>query len=318
MDKQQAKFILQSFRPDGADATDSTFTEALRLAAQDRELGEWLVNERAEDAAFATALNEVAIPAELRLQILAVMRGEMLDDPDAEIEMDEMLFEAFDDVEPPEGLRDQILAAMDVQEKEDHVISISEGSQQTVAKKSGWKRVSGLMSMAAALALGGFLALNISSKSNSLAENNPVRLYDVQQYTSSILNANFQLDVKNSDKEELSSWLVGHQLPAPSKLPVGLDEMKSIGCKQITLPNGRYASLICYLSEGGEPVHVIVMSNKDVVDTKLPEMAEVDAGDCYKCRKTGWDVVRWHDKENAYIMLAKSDPVKDKAILQYF
>ena len=55
MDKEQAKFILQSFRPDGADAQDPDFAEALALAAQDRELGDWLASERAQDAAFAAA-----------------------------------------------------------------------------------------------------------------------------------------------------------------------------------------------------------------------------------------------------------------------
>ena len=56
MDKEQAKFILQSFRPDGADASDADFAEALEFAARDRELGEWLASERAADAQFANAL----------------------------------------------------------------------------------------------------------------------------------------------------------------------------------------------------------------------------------------------------------------------
>ena len=30
MDKQEAKFILQSFRPDGADAGDADFADALK------------------------------------------------------------------------------------------------------------------------------------------------------------------------------------------------------------------------------------------------------------------------------------------------
>ena len=45
MDKEHAKFLLQSYRPDGADAQDSDFAEALQLAAEDRDLGEWLANE---------------------------------------------------------------------------------------------------------------------------------------------------------------------------------------------------------------------------------------------------------------------------------
>ncbi len=39
MDKERAKFVLQSFRPDGADVDDIDFAEALVLATKDRELG---------------------------------------------------------------------------------------------------------------------------------------------------------------------------------------------------------------------------------------------------------------------------------------
>ena len=56
MDKERARFVLSCFRPDGADAGDPDFAEALRMAAGDRELGEWLARERAQDAAFAQAL----------------------------------------------------------------------------------------------------------------------------------------------------------------------------------------------------------------------------------------------------------------------
>ena len=53
MDKEQAKFILESFRPDGADAHDETFAAALQLAVEDRDLCEWLTHERSTDAKFA-------------------------------------------------------------------------------------------------------------------------------------------------------------------------------------------------------------------------------------------------------------------------
>jgi len=56
MDKEQAKFILRSFRPDGSDVNDKDFSEALALAMEDRELGEWLAAERAFDASLADAL----------------------------------------------------------------------------------------------------------------------------------------------------------------------------------------------------------------------------------------------------------------------
>ena len=84
MDKEQAKFILQSFRPDGADAQDVDFTEALHLATEDRELGEWLAQERAQDAEFAVALNDLAIPEKLRDEISAVLKFDGVRQEDAD------------------------------------------------------------------------------------------------------------------------------------------------------------------------------------------------------------------------------------------
>jgi len=47
MDKEKAQFILTSFRANGKDSADADFQEALKLAVEDRELGEWLADERA-------------------------------------------------------------------------------------------------------------------------------------------------------------------------------------------------------------------------------------------------------------------------------
>ena len=48
MDREQARFILQSLRPDGTDVASADFEEALIVAAQDSVLGEWLAAEREE------------------------------------------------------------------------------------------------------------------------------------------------------------------------------------------------------------------------------------------------------------------------------
>ena len=84
MDKEQARFILRSFRPDGADVDDKDFAEALALATENRELGEWLADERAFDAAFAKALSSVELPETLRQDILGCLAGERGDFPQAE------------------------------------------------------------------------------------------------------------------------------------------------------------------------------------------------------------------------------------------
>ena len=67
MDKEQARFILQSFRPDGADAKDPDFAEALAVAAEDRELGDWLAAERALPASISRISQLKPVLAEQRL-----------------------------------------------------------------------------------------------------------------------------------------------------------------------------------------------------------------------------------------------------------
>ena len=69
MDREQAKFILRSFRPDGADVADRDFAEALKLSTEDRELGDWLAKERAFDSVFAEAMAGIDIPKSLRQEI---------------------------------------------------------------------------------------------------------------------------------------------------------------------------------------------------------------------------------------------------------
>lgn len=71
MTNDEAKFILSAYRPDGSDAGNSAFGEALKMAGNDPMLGSWFGLSRAHDAAVASKLREVSPPAGLREAILA-------------------------------------------------------------------------------------------------------------------------------------------------------------------------------------------------------------------------------------------------------
>ena len=71
MNNQEAKFILGAYRPDGRDAADPAFVEALGQAARDPELRAWLERERKFDTIVSGKLRDLAPPAELRASILA-------------------------------------------------------------------------------------------------------------------------------------------------------------------------------------------------------------------------------------------------------
>ncbi len=68
---QQARIILSAARPGGEDSAAPTFTEALRLAASDPALGQWLERSRAADLAIIERLRQASPPPDLKAAILA-------------------------------------------------------------------------------------------------------------------------------------------------------------------------------------------------------------------------------------------------------
>lgn len=287
MDKDKAKFLLQSFRPDGADASDPEFAEALALAAADRELGDWLAKERATDAAFAAMLNEVKIPEDLRENLFAAFAGEAVN---GELdETDASFAGALSSIAAPEGLRDQILNAMNAEAEAKRVVPMAPSASSRV---SNWLMTA---AVAAAVVLGAFVALNFPAEnrvSPALVERSMIGFFE----------ADYSLDQLGSDHGPLKKWLASNDLPTPGVMPVGLESSPSLGCKEIEIA-GKPASLICFDSEEGV-VHLVVLNRADV-ETALPALANAD---CIGCKKSGWSRVSWEQDDKALILLGEMEP----------
>ena len=71
MDNSKARFVFQSVRPDGADAAEPEFAEALAAAQADPELGRRIAQEQELDRVIASKLASVPIPDGLCDSILA-------------------------------------------------------------------------------------------------------------------------------------------------------------------------------------------------------------------------------------------------------
>ncbi len=71
MNNAEAKFILQGYRPNGADAGDATFCAAVEQSKTDPALGDWFSRQQAFDAAVSAKLAQIQPPADLRAAILA-------------------------------------------------------------------------------------------------------------------------------------------------------------------------------------------------------------------------------------------------------
>lgn len=78
MNNEEAKFILQGYRPGGADAGDATFAAAIEQAKNDPILGGWFARQQAFDAIISAKLAQVTPPAGLRAAILAGGRASVV------------------------------------------------------------------------------------------------------------------------------------------------------------------------------------------------------------------------------------------------
>jgi hypothetical protein len=75
MTNQDAKLVLSAYRPNGADARDPFFEQALQLAKLDPELMEWFEKQRAFDGVIVAKLRTIEPPTGLNSQILAGLRA---------------------------------------------------------------------------------------------------------------------------------------------------------------------------------------------------------------------------------------------------
>lgn len=287
MDKEQARFILGSFRPDGADAADPYFAEALKLALEDRELGEWLATERAFDAAFAKALGTVAAPATLHGDILACLAGEREDYPRARSPEDAAWIGALASLQPPERLRESVIAAMQVT------------ADRQNRKIISFRRTLIPFAAAAGIALA-FLVGKPDDAGAVTSASVPVEELQagfIRTYESPL----FRLDEPRGDQRVLIEHLKKQALPCPKILPPGLRNVAGIGCRELVI-DGKRGSLVCFDERENGVVHLVIFRREDVCGD-LPRCHEP------KIAKEGsWSTARWADDSNVFLLISHTEP----------
>lgn len=295
MDKEQARFVLRSFRPDGADVNDEDFAEALALAMENRELGEWLAHERAFDAAFAKALGSVNLPENLREDIMACLAGERGDFPQAEDGNDSLLIGAFASIQPPAFLRDELIAAMDRT-----TVVVSRGS-------SFWRRAGIPLAAAAGIALA--FVFTRPAHSPGISGSGQVRAEVVQaNFIKTFESPTFDLETKSEDYRQLVQHLKVRSLPCPGCLPAGLETVKGIGCRELVI-NGRRGSVICFNEAENGIVHLIIFNREDMQGDFPEKTKPITAQD------GTWASAQWQDGEKIFILLGNTEVRKLVALL---
>jgi hypothetical protein len=288
MDNEEARFILRSFRPDGADVNDPGFTAALKLAVENRELGEWLANERAFDAGFARVLGEVDLPETLRQDILACLAGEHGEFPQPEVPLDAALVAALASVQAPPRLRAAVITAMN----------------RTLApeprKISVLRRAAIPLAAAAGIALA-FFFTQPGDQAAQVSRMSALPISAVQAgFLSTYESPSFQLDERRDDQQQLIRALKARQLPCPGHLPTGLEGVDGIGCRELII-DGKRGSLVCFDLRGHGVVHMVIFLKRDV-SCKLPSRKQPKFSQVKE-----WATARWSDGDKVFLILSRAE-----------
>ncbi len=302
MDREKAKFILQSYRPDGADAGDPHCTEALKFAAEDRELGSWLADERAHDAMFAEALNSVDIPAGLKDEILSVIDNDLTIPED--LEFDSIFSGALMDVQPPSGLRDQIISAMEIEKAE---------AEATVEPEKVVKFPKKWFNLTAIAALLMFGAVFMFSQLPNEGDENRVALHNIQIDSGNLINASHEVEYAQDSLGKVNEWLVNEGLPEASSVPNGLisEDTHTNGGRRLKLDNGVEASMIFFEKKDTGNFYLMVLEADSVKNAdKISGISQMTIKRCSTCPVTRFNVTSWKDADKVYMLLSKEDKKK--------
>lgn len=299
MDHAQAKLILSSFRPNGSDVNDPAFAEALALAAEHKDLGQWLANERAQDLAFAESLAEFPIPEDLRESLFEALAATQ--DSPGYNQFDHDFAGALADIQPPDNLRSDILAAMEVEQK---VTSLPTQPKRQKERKT-WFSLPGIGIAAAAGIVAAIVWTTFFKPANPQRQLASLTPAAVQNDAIDFLSGNISLDRKDPKQEALYRFLASNELPSPNILPAGLESSKGVGCKRLDF-NDKPASLICYQQTPEEPIVHLIVFRKDDIEGDLPLIADAKK-QCTQCPRSGWSVAKWRDEDKAFFLLGKMD-----------
>lgn len=300
---EEAKLILSSFRPDGMDAQDQEFTEALQLAVVNRELGEWLSDERAFDAQFVDALNAIEISPTLRQEIMESITGEvvMAEDP----ELDQMLYEVLAVPQPPIGLKEQILTAM---EREVEVAKVT---------VPFYKRLWVPALVACLLAICSMVLLLKNNLSNGVIVVDNV--IEDKNFDSPLLNAkeiqkrigvqlaSNELKLVSNNYNDSMSWLRNKKLPT-FEMPDSLRDMECVGCSSVNIGDGKEGSIVSFKSSNGKIVNVLVIADQYIKDKDLlPDCIIGCREDSYFCKKCQYWIARMKSNDAVVMFLSEMD-----------
>lgn len=299
MDKDEARLILACFRPDGADAASADFAEALRLAAEDRELGAWLARERAFDARFTDALDRLPLPQGLREELLANLASAR-EGIDTEDGLDASMIGALGSIHVPDSLKGEILAAMEQSRV---------ASMRPLAAGRNPRRWRLAVPLAAAAGLA--FALWLEQRSPSAP---PTLVADASPHPGTTVPVDHvihdtlatlrvpggpSLDIRNSDQKVLFDFVRRSDRPCPEgALTEKIRKLHGVGCRNILI-DGKPGAIICFERGPHRGVHLVVFRREDV-EGILPTRSGAEV-----TKHGEWSVIEWEDDDKAMFLIGE-------------
>ena len=308
MDREQARFILQSLRPDGTDEESADFEEALGVASEDAALGAWLSAERKRDAAIAATFEDIPVPASLPEDILAAVRLEKGSRASSE-----------DLAADQAGLR-EVRSPVQVgasDEKQMTVLKVEVAGRASGLTSPGYsldytssgERKEGMMKvvlLTGLLVVGAFAAFELtSSNPDSMASGRePMTLQALGREALVVVSQELPFELQGNGLYGYQDWIRAEGGPRFDfmALPRKISGGQLLGCRVSTVGEARAAHL-CFEVEN-VPVHVFVVPTMPVKDA--PSGWRV-AADCWTCPETGVAVVAQRLESRIWFFLSEHE-----------
>ena len=189
-----------------------------------------------------------------------------------QLEFDEMLIETFSSIHPPEGLRENIL----------------ESIEKPVRPVQFWRM--GWLALAAAVVLA---ALLLSQRFDLFrGPSEPFRSFYADALAMVGVKPMPKLDLETPSLRTAETFIEQHDAPTLSEFPQKLQAMATAGCR-VFVWRQHPASLTCFRLPSGYLLHVVVISEDALGNSKLPAGPYSDHGWNMMLQKKNGLIVMW-------------------------
>ncbi len=241
MTREQAKEYLSAVRAEGADTADPALREALELLQEDAELARWFARQR---------------------------------------EFDEILIEKFSSIQPPGGLRENILASLDGRVR------------PMQPARMAW------LALAATVVVA---ALGLSYQFGLLpGSTQPFRKFRSDALAMVAVKPGPKLDLETASLGTAETFIDAHQAPRLDQFPEKLQGMPTAGCR-VFLWNQHRASLTCFCLPSGNILHLVVIREEAIGGSGVPSGPYSE---------NGWHLM-FQKKDGLILMWASQAPMEE-------